>query len=315
MLNVRNLLNCLFCLVLLLPGLGYGVQPLRLGTNVWPGYEPLYLAAQRENWRQRLQLRLVEYPSATEVIRAFRNRALEAAALTLDEVLVLQEAGLPLKVITVLDISAGGDVILAKPEIAEFAQLRGRRIGVEGGALGAYVLTRALELNQMNIDQVQVVNLDVSAHEGAYLTGEIDAAVTFEPVRTRLLAAGARELFSSRQIPGEIVDVLVVHEEVLARDRARFAELVAGWFRALAYMAAEPAAAAEFTAQRLKVSPQEVLASYQGLDLPGAAANARLLGGELQPVLQRLQQTMLRKELLLQVGDTRQLLDAGLLPE
>ena len=301
-------------LVALVPAPVFAEQPLRIGTNVWPGYEPLYLAAEREQWPQRLGLRLVEFPSATEVIRAFRNRALEAAALTLDEVLVLQEAGLPLKVVTVLDISAGGDVILARPDITEPGALRGRRIGVESGALGAYVLTRALELNGMQLDQVEVVHLDVSAHERAYMDGSIDAVVTFEPVRTRLLAAGARELFSSREIPGEIVDVLVVHEEVLERHRGRLEQLVAGWFRALHYMAGEPAAAAAFTARRLKVSPEEVLASYRGLELPGVADNARLLGADLQPTLRRLQQTMLSNDLLLQVGDTRNLLYPGLLP-
>ncbi|MGB5468727.1 MAG: nitrate/sulfonate/bicarbonate ABC transporter, partial [Sedimenticolaceae bacterium] len=70
---------------LLLPAIGQAAQPLRIGTNVWPGYEPLYLAAERENWKSKLDIRMVEYPSATEVIRAFRNRALEGAALTLDE--------------------------------------------------------------------------------------------------------------------------------------------------------------------------------------------------------------------------------------
>jgi NitT/TauT family transport system substrate-binding protein len=138
--------------------------------------------------------------------------------------------------------------------------------------------------------------------------------VTFEPVRTRLLAAGARELFSSRQIPGEVVDVLVVHEEVLKRHRERFEQLVAGWFRALDYMAREPALAAAFTAKRLKVTPEEVVASYQGLELADASSNARLLGGELLPTLRRLQRTMLSKGLLQQVGDTGQLLDPGLLP-
>jgi len=82
-------------------------QWLRIGTNVWPGYEPLYIVADREDWDGGLKLRLVEYPSATEVLRAFRNKALEVAALTLDEVLMLQVNDVPVTVISVDDFGTG----------------------------------------------------------------------------------------------------------------------------------------------------------------------------------------------------------------
>jgi len=295
-------------------GTAQAQQLLRLGTNVWPGYEPLYIAAARENWERDLKVRLVEYPSATEVLRAFRNKALEAAALTLDEVLVLREAELPLKVVVVLDISAGGDVVLGKPGIESFEDLRGRRIGVESGALGAYMITRALELHDMSLDDIQVVQLDVSAQESAYRADQVDAVVTFEPVKTRLLAAGAKELFSSREIPGEIVDVLVVHEEFARRHPGQVRELIAGWFRALDYRHTMPDEAAEFTARRLKISPGEVLESYRGLHLPGSEENRRLLSNGLTPTLERLQTTLLREGLLSRKHALEDLLDPGLLP-
>lgn len=300
--------------LMLAPLLADATHPIRLGTNVWPGYEPLYLAAEREAWRERLGVRLVEYPSATEVIRAFRNRALEAAALTLDEVLTLREAQIPLKVIAVLDVSAGGDVILAKPEIERFSDLRGRRVGVESSALGAFFLTRALEINGITLDEIEIVHLDVSAHLGAYNADRVDAVVTFEPVRTKLLNEGARELFSSRDIPGEVVDVLVVHAEVLDAHPDRLRALLAGWFRALDYLRDEPMAAASFTARRLKITPEEVIASYQGLELPDARRNAALLKQGLRGTLQLLQQALIREGLLQQPQDTQGLIEAGLLP-
>jgi NitT/TauT family transport system substrate-binding protein len=307
----------LFVLLLALAGVAGSAQAqqlLRLGTNVWPGYEPLYIAADREDWERNIRVRLVEYPSASEVLRAFRNKALEAAALTLDEVLALRDTGLPLKVVAVLDISAGGDVILGKPDLEDFEDLRGRRIGVESGALGAYVITRALELNRMTLADVKVGHGAVSAQEAAYLADQVDAVVTFEPVKTRLLAAGARELFSSREIPGEIVDVLVVHEESTRREPEQIRALIASWFRTLDYRARHPVEAAEFTARRLKISPQEVLESYQGLHLPDEAENRRLLGGGLKKTLLRLQETLLREGLVSTDAPADGLLEPGLLP-
>jgi NitT/TauT family transport system substrate-binding protein len=295
------------------PPPGFASQLLRVGTNVWPGYEPLYLAAEREDWRGELNIRLVEYPSATEVIRAFRNRTLEAAALTLDEVLTLRETGIPLRVVAVLDVSAGADVILAKPDIRRFADLEGRRIGVESTALGAYILTRALQMNDMSLADVEIAHLDVSAHLRAFRTGVVDAVATFEPVKTKLEGTGAHALFSSREIPGEIVDVLVVRVETLGRDRRRLREMLAGWFRALDYMERQPMAAARFTARRLKMTPQNIVASYDGIELPDVAESLRLLEQDLPHTLARLQDTLVDAGLLRERQPIDDLLDSSLI--
>lgn len=273
-------------------------QPIRLGTNVWPGYEPLYLA-QHLDLIKPDEVRLVEYPSASEVIRAFRNRSLEAAALTLDEALLLQQDGIPVSVILVMDISAGGDVIMARQEVVDIAALKGKRVGVESSALGAYVIARALEIHGMSLTDIEVRHLEVSVHEAAYRNGEIDAAVTFEPVRTQLLSLGAHEIFNSREMPGEIVDVLVVHRSLLERP-TRLVGLMDGWFAALDYLKKQPQSAAAIIARRLNISPAEALGSYARLQLPSRLENQQLLAaqGQLYTTLERLSATMRQNGLL-----------------
>lgn len=290
--------------------------PIRLGTGTWPGYEPLYLAEARGDLPDT-DVRLVAYPSSTEVIRALRNRSLEAAALTLDEVLLLLADGVPLKVLLVLDVSNGGDVVLARPGIRKLKDLRGKRVGVESTALGAYMLTRSLQQAGLGIGDVTVHHLDVNTHEQAYLRGDVDAVVTFEPVRTRLLNAGARELFSTRQLPGEIIDVLVAHESVLAARPQAFRRLVEAWFRNIAFLHEDPDEASRIIARRLKITPPEVLASYRGLTLPDPADNRRLLGGDpppLQATARRLAQVLLDAALLPRPVDSAGLFTTAALP-
>ena len=53
--------------------------PLRIGTNVWIGSEPLYLARDLGRLHPKA-VQLVEYPSASEVLRAFRNQAIDGMA-------------------------------------------------------------------------------------------------------------------------------------------------------------------------------------------------------------------------------------------
>jgi NitT/TauT family transport system substrate-binding protein len=298
--GILKILGIVSFAVLALHGCDQAQKPIRLGTNIWPGYEPLYLA-QRLGLLDVERVRLVGYPSATDVIEAFRNGSLEAASLTLDEALTLLDKEVPIKIILVHDVSDGADVIIARPGIETVADLRGRAVGVESTALGAYVISRALAINCVELADVRIKHLDVNQHEDAYRKGDIDAAVTFEPFRTRLLAMGAHEIFSSRELPGEIVDVLVVRQKVYDKRMADLRHITQGWFGALAFLAQEPSEAAAEMAKRLRINPDEVLASLQVIRFPDLEENIALLSGrraELLSTLGNLSRTMKDKGLI-----------------
>lgn len=274
--------------------------PLRLGTNVWPGYEPLYLARELGYFDEN-SVALVEYLSASEVMRAFRNKSIEAAALTLDEVLTLLQNKVPIQIFLVTDISNGADAILAKPHIGDLSELAGKRIGVEVSALGAYLLSRAMEHSDVPKDNLQVIELEANEHEAAYMAGRIDAVVTFEPVRTKLIESGAKELFSSREIPGEIVDVLAIHRQILSENTAKVRAIVDAWFKVLTYFKQNPTHSAQIMSKRLATSPEEVLKSFRGLLLADKAKNRQLLSGDSPPLIviaKRMQKVMLKNALL-----------------
>ena len=286
--------------------------PMRLGTNVWPGYEPLYLARSMGMYPDDL-VRLVEYPSASEVLRAFRNKTLEAASLTLDEVLLLRQDNIPVKVVLVHDISAGGDVIIARSGIDSMKQLRGKRVGVEGNALGALVLTRALEKHGMSIKDVEPVSADVNTHEALFAGGKVDAVETFDPVKTKLLKAGGREVFSSLEIPNEIVDVLVVHVDYLQKNEARVKKITQGWFDAIEQLKSNPEESAKIMSARLDVTPMEVLGSYDGLHIPGRDENRRLLddgSGSLRKTIEHLHRVLRENDLIQSGVSTKSLITA-----
>ncbi len=147
-----------------------GCQPesdsIRIGSNRWLGYAPIYLADDL-GWTAPSGIRLVEYPNTTGVLRGFRNGMLDAAMLTLDETLLLQDsaAELDLEIILVTNVSAGADALFARAPLTNLKDLAGQRIGVENTALGAYFLSRVLDQARLRIDDLQVVSLPV--HEQA----------------------------------------------------------------------------------------------------------------------------------------------------
>jgi NitT/TauT family transport system substrate-binding protein len=294
-----------------LAGCGEPEPILNVGTNPWPGYEGMYLAKQL-GYYNNTSIRLHNFGSAQEAMRAFRNGALDAVAVTLDEALQLAENEQQPRVILVFDVSRGADVLLARPTIASLADLRGKRLGVETSALGAYMLTRILQKANIKPTELTVVSITLDKHEEAFKTGQVDAVITFDPVRAKLMAAGARELFSSRSLPGEIVDVLVVRASALRSHQQGLQKLVDGHFLALQTLRRDPAAAALRLAPRGDGSADALRASWQLMELPDRPLNQRMLGqgeGSLLAALRGLENVMRQYGLLRSAVDTRDLLD------
>jgi len=307
----------LLILVMLLSGCQQPESPLRVGSAIWPGYEPLYLARDLGFYTQT-PVHLVEFPSASTVIRHFHGKTIDAAALTLDETLYLRQLGVEINVVLIMDFSNGADVLLAKPGITRLEQLRGKTIGVEHTATGAVLLDGALSAAGLSIKDVKLRYLTVNEHDQAWRKHKIDAVVTYEPVKTRLLSLGANLIFDSSRIPGRITDVLAVRHKIVKKQPKAVRQLIAGYFRARHYLQQHPADAAEKMALRMALPPQQVAGMFSGLSIPNLAENKRLLGGN-SPLMRRnaqlLSNIMLRQGLLSSPVSTRDMWLGTLLPD
>jgi NitT/TauT family transport system substrate-binding protein len=286
-------------------GAGLGCAPqaepaLRIGTNVWLGSEPLYLARELGHLNPQF-VQLVEYPSASEVLRAFRNQAIDGMVISLDELFGLVADGLQPRVVLVVDVSNGADVVVGRAGMQSMKDLRGRRVAVESGALGAYVLSRALALNGMQAGDVAVVHLESNEQPRAFEKGQVDGAVTFDPYRSQLLKAGARILFDSTRIPGEIVDLVAVRANVLTQQPKEVQLLLTGWFKALDYLAREPRDATRRMGIRQQTTGEQFRAALLGLHIPSRAENLAMIGGPTPALAvsgRRLMSLMLEARLL-----------------
>jgi NitT/TauT family transport system substrate-binding protein len=289
--------------------------PLRVATIPWIGYQPLFLAQDLGYYPPRT-IRLVEFRSNTESLRAIRNRDVEAAALTLDEALLLAAEGHEIAVVLVLDCSAGADALVARPEIGSLGNLAGARVGVESSANGAYVLSRVLHLAHLTPADVRIVPVSSGDQVAAFRAGEVDALVTYEPLRTQLAALGAETLFDSREIPCEIVDVLAVLREALRERKDQIDRLMRGWFAAVEHHAAAPAQAAERLAARLMLTPEDYLAAVAGVKLGTRDINCQALteaasGNGLGASARQLAAVMLTNGLISGEPDLTRLIEPG----
>jgi NitT/TauT family transport system substrate-binding protein len=304
---------------MLLMSCAYDDQPaVRIGGNIWPGYEPMYIANAIGEYDSK-QIHLIDFPSAVEVARAYRNGVIDVAALTADEALVIaaSEPGQH-KIILIADYSSGADCILAQPSFTTLSQLKGRRIGVESNALGAYVLLRALQLHDMSLADVQPVSLSLDQHVAAFGEGAVDAVVTFEPSCANLLASGAQTVFTSKEIPGEVVAVIVTRTKLIDTRRPALLHFVRGWFAGVAHMQRDPQDAARRSAIHEHTSPDAFLGSLQGIKLLDRKSNLRLFSHRddgIDAALTKLAATLRAHKLLITEVDVRGLTDGALVEQ
>lgn len=293
------------------------IAPVRVASNVWVGYETLFLAREL-GYLSEPALRLVEYPSSSDSMMALANREVSLATLTLDEFLLAREGGLDARAILVFDESNGADAVVARADIQGLSGLKGKRIGVESTAVGALMLAKLLEVANLQLHDIIKVDVTVDQHVSVYERNQVDAVVTFEPLAQQLRERGAQTLLDSSQFPGLILDLLVVHGGVLDEREPAIKELVAGHFRALTYLAANPMDAARLMASRLQLEPHAVQLALKDIRIPDLASNRVWLSGSsprLMGVAETVGLMLQRARLLKRAPVLDRLCDVRFLPE
>lgn len=288
--------------------------PLRFGIHPWIGYEPLYLADDF-NWLPET-VALVSGTSAKDSMEGLLSGALDGAALTLDETIRLWSRGLELVVVAVADVSAGADVLMVRPTIAELSALKGQRIAVELNGVSGIMLLKILEVAGLGPDEVIKVDLPVDQHAEAWSRGEVDASVCYEPTASVIEKSGGVRLFDSSDIPETIFDLLVVTRETAERNHSAVLDLVSAHFAGLQHMVRSMHDSVYRIADRQGIAPDDVRAALATVMLPDLAANQRYLvaSGRLETVARSLSRLMVEEGLITTAPEFQHLSDSSFLP-
>jgi NitT/TauT family transport system substrate-binding protein len=261
---------------------------LRVAINAWIGYALLQLA-QDMGQLDGASARLIEFPSNTASLLALANGEVAAAALTLDEFLQAREGGLDVQVAMVFDESHGADAVLAQAHITSLAQLQGQRIGVESTAVGALMLAQLMDAAGLQASDLIKLPLPADQHVAAFTRGDVDAVITFAPMSSQLLAAGANLLLDSSRFPGLILDVLAVQSSIDTEQAGHVRQLLQAQFWALSQLRQHEHSAIERLASLKRLAPADVQAAFQGIRMADAQDNRRWLVGQNPPLLQAAQ--------------------------
>jgi NitT/TauT family transport system substrate-binding protein len=248
---------------------------IKVGVSDWTGWVAWYVAQDQGYFKKYgAGVQLVWFANYSDSIAALSTGQLDANSQTWSDTLGPLAKGLPLKVVLVNDNSAGNDAVMVGPKIQGFAELRGHTVALEQYSISHFVLYTALVRNGLTPQDVKVVNLSAGDAAAAFMSGRVDAAVVWNPWISQIEKSGkGRPLFTSREMPGLIPDLLVAQARSIQTRRQDFVAMIRAWFDTEAFIRAQPDRAVAIMSKVVSLSPEQYRVFLPGTRFFDAAAN------------------------------------------
>ena len=192
--------------------------------------------------------------------------------------------GVPIVQIFQLDKSYGADGIAVRNDVKSFADLKGKTIAVSAPGTAPYFgLAWMLSKNGMSMKDVKTVSLEPQPAAQAFVTGQNDAAMTYEPYLSTVRAnpTAGKILATTLDYP-MVMDTVGCAPEWLKANPKAAQGLANAYFDALEMIKAEPAKANEIMGAAVKQSGEQFAKSSAYLRWQDKAANQKFFAGELQ---------------------------------
>lgn len=243
---------------------------MKIGTVVWIGYGPFYVAESLDLFKKyNLKVSLQFFTDPALIPPALASGAIDGAMLTYDQVIGQVATGKAQKVVMPIDYSNGGDAIVADKSITKLADFKGKKIGYNPLSPSDFLLSYALKTAGLSEKDISPVSMTPEAVPAAMASGQLPIGVTYEPSLSQILSQGGGKkfgvVFSSKNAPGLIADVLVFDDKAIAARPADISGVVKAYLDGLAYMKAKPDEAAKIIGKAMGVSAKEVKEQLSGV--------------------------------------------------
>lgn len=267
---------------------GAGATPLKVAYSVWVGYGPLFVAAEKGYFKDEgLDVELVLVEDTKLRFAALAAGQIDVMATSVDALPLYLKPGQDYRYLFGIDESVGADGVLARNEIRTVADFKGRTVAFSKGSVTEFLLTTLLDEAGLSIADITPQNMQAGDAGSAFITGQVDVAVTWEPYLSKGDATEHGYKFTdSSKYPGLIVDAMVTTLQETEARKAELAALYRAWTRAVAFTAANPEEANAIMGKGLGgwlAKPAVIADVLTGVRLMGAERNAEYMGTPAAP--------------------------------
>ena len=234
--------------------------------SIYVGWMPwgyLETSGIMDKWADKygIDVEIVQINDYVESINQYTAGAFDGCSMTnMDALSIPAGGGVDTTALIVGDFSNGNDGIVLK-DGDSVEDLAGQNINLVELSVSHYLLARALDGVGLSERDLTVVNTSDADMIAAYATDDVTSVVTWNPLLSEITAMpGSTQVFDSSNIPGEIIDVMMVNTETLATNPDFGKALVGAWYEMMDLMAAGD------------TDVLDALASASGTDLAGYQA-------------------------------------------
>ena len=227
-----------------------------LGMSGWTGFQPLKLAELAGIFKKNGVDMEIRFIAPVQRSAALASGALNAAATTVDQHIVWSSAGIASVQVALIDKSKGGDGLAVRNNINSIKDLKGKSVNVDGpGTVQHFMLSYILEKNGMSIQDVIRSTMAAQPAAQAFVAGQGDAALTYEPYLSTVRAKpdAGRILVTSKDYP-VVVDVLVFKKDFIDKHPKVVKATVDSFFEALDMLKRDPTKSYELMGSSVKQS-------------------------------------------------------------
>ncbi len=217
----------------------------RVAWSIYVGWMPWGYMAESgimDKWAEKygISVEIVQINGYIESINQYTAGAFDGVSATnMDTLSIPSGGGVDTTALIVGDYSNGNDAVLIKGDGASLADLAGKPVNLVELSVSHYLLARGLDsVGLAERDLAAVINTSDADMVAAFQTADVEAVVTWNPlVSTILEMGGVSRVFDSADIPGEIIDLMVVNAETLEANPDFGRALVGAWYETMALMA------------------------------------------------------------------------------
>ncbi|MYM63215.1 putative urea ABC transporter substrate-binding protein [Pseudomaricurvus sp. HS19] len=249
--------------------ISHAADSFKVCWSIYVGWMPWAYGAEQgivKKWGEKygIDIDVVQINDYVESINQYSAGEFDACTMTnMDALTIPAAGGVDSTALVVGDFSNGNDGVVLKGK-KSLADIKGQNVNLVELSVSHYLLARGLETVGLSEKDVTVVNTSDADMVAVYGTKDVTSVVTWNPLLSEIESMpNSNKVFDSSQIPGEIIDLLVINTETLKANPKLGKALVGAWYEIMGLMSGTDAAATK---------AKTAMAVASGTDLAGYEA-------------------------------------------
>jgi NitT/TauT family transport system substrate-binding protein len=282
-----------------------------IGLSGWTGFAPLTLAKEAGIFAKNgLDVTLKKIPQASRHL-AIASGDIQCAATTVETWIAWNANGVATTQIFQMDKSYGADGMVVRNSIASIKDLKGKTVAASlPGTAPYFTLAWMLKKNGLSVKDVKIVNLEPNPAAQAFIAGQNDAAMTYEPYLSSVRAKPeAGKIIATTLDYPMIMDTFGCTPKFIAENETAVKALVKSYFDAIDMIKADPKKANEIMGADVKQSGEQFANSAKYLRWQGREENKKFFASEFKTFSKEAAELLLEIGIIKQIPDLSKLAD------